>query len=253
MARKKKQEEHENHERWLVSYADFITLLFAFFVSMYAISTVNEGKYKALSESLQSAFTVTTSSAAIFSGTGTGGLGSGLGEVPRLEDGQPPKISNKFRQNFSPDFRRLSKALKSLQGKTNMTLMLDERGIVVRLSQPMLYKGGSAELKPEAYAVLNEIAAVVKTISRSIKIEGHTDNLPVLSKEYPSNWDLSSARALVVLKYLLNEHAFDPTKISASGYGEFRPIATNDTLRGRSKNRRVDIVLLNSYRDDTTP
>ncbi len=219
MARKKKQEEHENHERWLVSYADFITLLFAFFVSMYAISTVNEGKYKALSEALQSAFTVTTSSAAIFSGVGVDGLSTGLGEVPRLEDGQPPKISNRFRQNFSSDFRRLSKALKSLQGKTDMTLMLDERGIVVRLSQPMLYKLGSAELKSEAYEVLNEIAAVVKTISRSIKIEGHTDNLPVLSKEYPTNWDLSSARALVVLKYLLNEPAFDPTKISASGYG----------------------------------
>lgn len=253
MARKKKQEEHENHERWLVSYADFITLLFAFFVSMYAISTVNESKYKALSESLQSAFAVTTSTSAIFSGTGVGGLGGGLGEVPRLEEGEPPKISNRFRQNFSSDFRRISKALKSLQGKTNMTLMLDERGIVVRLSQPMLYKVGSAELKPEAYEVLNEIAAVVKTISRNVKIEGHTDNLPILSKEYPTNWDLSSARALVVLKYLLSKHAFDPTKISASGYGEFRPIATNDTLRGRSKNRRVDIVLLNSYNDDMMP
>ncbi|VAW34592.1 Flagellar motor rotation protein MotB [hydrothermal vent metagenome] len=252
MARKKKQEEHENHERWLVSYADFITLLFAFFVSMYAISTVNEGKYKALSESLQAAFT-TTSTAAIFSGAGTGGTGGGTGEVSRLEAGEPPKISDRFRQNFSPDFKRISRALQSLKGKTNMTLMLDERGIVVRLSQPMLFKAGRAELKSDAYKVLDEIASAIKSTARNIRIEGHTDNIPVQSKEYPTNWDLSSARALVVLKYLLSAHSFDPTKISASGYGEYRPVATNDTLRGRAKNRRVDIVLLNSYREDTTP
>ncbi len=250
MARKKKQEEHENHERWLVSYADFITLLFAFFVSMYAISTVNEGKYKALSESLQAAFTTSTS--AIFSGAGTGGMGGGAGEVSRLKAGEPPSISDRFRQNFSSDFKRISRALQSLKGKTNMTLMLDERGIVVRLSQPMLFKGGSAELKSGAYDVLDEIASAIKSTARNIRIEGHTDNIPVQSKEYPTNWDLSSARALVVLKYLLSAHSFDPTKISASGYGEFRPIATNDTLRGRSKNRRVDIILLNNYREDTT-
>jgi len=134
-----------------------------------------------------------------------------------------------------------------------LTLVLEERGIVVRLSQPMLFKGGSPELREGGYEVLDEIAAAIEGTARSIKIEGHTDNIPVQSEDYPTNWDLSSARALMVLKYLLNTHSFDPTKVSATGYGEFRPIASNDTLRGRSKNRRVDIVLLNSYRDDTTP
>jgi chemotaxis protein MotB len=253
--RKKKPEEHENHERWLVSYADFITLLFAFFTSMYAISTVNEGKYKALSESLQSAFATPTISSvgAIFSGAGTGGLGSGMGEVPRVEEGKPPKISDRFRQNFSPDYRRISKAIARLKGKTGLTLMLEERGIVVRLSQLMLFKGGTSEFRSGAYEALDEIAAAIKGTARAIKIEGHTDNIPAQSDMYPTNWDLSSARALMVLKYLLRSHSFDPTRLSASGYGEFRPIASNDTLRGRSKNRRVDIVLLNNFRDDLTP
>lgn len=253
--RNKKQEEPENHERWLVSYADFITLLFAFFTSMYAISTVSESKYKALSESLQGAFAPPTLSsvAAIFSGSGSGGLGSGMGEVPRVEEGQPPKISDRFRQNFSSDYRRISKAIERLKGKTGLTLMLEERGIVVRLSQPMIFKGGTAELRRGGYLVLDEIAAAIRGTGRNVKIEGHTDNIPARSEKYPTNWDLSSARALMVLKYFIDTHSFDPRKISASGYGEFRPVASNDTLRGRSKNRRVEIVLLNSYRDDLTP
>lgn len=232
MARKKKHEEHENHERWLVSYADFITLLFAFFTSMYAISSVNEGKFRVLSESLAIAFnpTLFTSSRVM--------------EGPRFVKEQRSHIEQPSTALSSSNYQKIQSALKKLESDNRLALVVDEQRITIRLTESSLFEGGTDKLLPEAHPVLDEIAIVLKDLPNSLRVEGHTDNIPVRTAQFPSNWDLSSARAIRILKYFFERHGFDPSKLSAAGYGEFRPVETNDTPVGRAKNRRVDIMVM---------
>ncbi len=234
MARKKRQEEHENHERWLVSYADFITLLFAFFTSMYAISSVNEGKFRVLSESLAIAF-----SHSIYTTTK-------LEAGPTVVRNQRAQLTEKFKKAFTGDYQRLKMLLHKLEETKKLTLLLEERGVVIRISESMMFPPASAEMVEKGYPVIDEIASALKGVPNTIKIEGHTDNVPISTPRYPTNWDLSSARAITILKYLVTKHHFDPTRLFAVGYGEFKPVTSNDTVSGRARNRRVDIVVLNS-------
>ncbi|HHL39732.1 MAG TPA: flagellar motor protein MotD [Deltaproteobacteria bacterium] len=235
MGRKKKHEEHENHERWLVSYADFITLLFAFFTSMYAISSVNEGKFRVLSESLNIAFNPFENYTPADQQRGT-----------RIVTDLRSQVASKFKQSFTRDFKQLKNALSKLDRTSKVQIRLDDRGVIVSISATVLFRPGSAELAPESYAMLDEIARALKDMTGHIRIEGHTDNIPINTPAYPSNWELSSARAITILRYFIDRHGFDPRKLSASGYGEFRPLVSNDTPSGRARNRRIDIILLNS-------
>lgn len=233
MAKKKKHEEHENHERWLVSYADFITLLFAFFTSMYAISTANEGKFRALSDSLSTSFlgpSVITS----------GGRSNG----PSFIESKSRNLSSEFRGLYSDKYDRIKEALKELEKDQKLSFFFDENMLIIRLTESALFMAGSDELVDEAFPVLDEIVAVLKTQPYDVRIEGHTDNIPINTQRFPSNWDLSSARAITILKYFMDKHGFDPVKLSAVGYGEYRPLVSNDTPSGRLKNRRVDIMVL---------
>ncbi|HXI10919.1 MAG TPA: flagellar motor protein MotB [Thermodesulfobacteriota bacterium] len=241
MARKKRAEEHENHERWLVSYADFITLLFAFFVSMYAISSVNEGKFRIMSEALAIAF-----NPSLYTSTK-------MQEGPRFVREQKSHMSHEFKDLNTDNFQKLQTALKKLEKDKMLTLLMDEQKITIRISESTLFAPGTDELVPEAIPVLNEVAAALKDIPNNIRIEGHTDNIPINTVRFPSNWDLSSARGIRILKFLVDTHKYDPRKMSALGYGEYRPIATNDTPEGRSKNRRVDIMVVNGDSLDLEP
>ncbi len=234
MARKKKHEEHENHERWLVSYADFITLLFAFFTSMYAISSVNEGKFRVLSQSLAVSF----NSPIYTTGAHSGG--------PSFVKHDDRHLASDFRGMFSDKYDKIKDALKDLERGKKLTLLYDENALTIRISESVLFKPGNAELITEAHPVLDEVVSVLKTLPYNIRIEGHTDNVPINTPSFPSNWDLSSARAIAILKYFINERGFAPARLSALGYGEYRPIDTNDTPSGRLKNRRVDIMVLTS-------
>lgn len=233
MARKRKHEEHENHERWLVSYADFITLLFAFFTSMYAISSVNEGKFRILSESLAVAF-----NPAVVTSTR-------LQEGPKFVREQRSHVSEEFRDMFANNYQKVQAALSELQANQKLTLMADENKITIRISESMLFEPGTDRIMPGGLAVIDEVAAVLRDLPNSVRIEGHTDNVPVSTPRFPSNWDLSSARALSILKYFIATHGYDPKKLSALGFGEYRPADSNDTPSGRLKNRRVDIMVLN--------
>jgi len=233
MARKKKHEEHENHERWLVSYADFITLLFAFFTSMYAISSVNEGKFRILSESLAIAFNPT-----MFTSTK-------LQEGPRFVKEQRSHVSDEFKDMFTNNYQKIQAALSELEADRKLTLIAEENRITIRISESMLFEPGTDRIMKEGLPVIDEVASVLRELPNSIRVEGHTDNVPVNTERFPSNWDLSSARAITILKYFISEHGYDPRKLSALGFGEYRPVDTNDTPSGRFKNRRVDIMVLN--------
>lgn len=240
MGRKKKHEEHENHERWLVSYADFITLLFAFFTSMYAISTANEGKFRAMSQSLHTAF-----SESIFTTSGQPGGGSSF-----IKDMKPTMLTES--DIYTNKFRKLSDALKEIQKQGRLTLLVEEQKLTIRISEGILFEPSSDEFIKDGLPVLDEIAEILRDTPNSVKIEGHTDNIPTNTERFPSNWDLSSARAVKILKHFISAHKYDPVKLSATGYGEYRPITSNDTPEGRARNRRVDIMVIseNNYKGE---
>jgi len=233
MSKKKKHEEHENHERWLVSYADFITLLFAFFTSLYAMSSVNEGKYRVLSESLAVSFNSSVHN--------SGGKASGVSFVKQGSR----NITSDFRSVFSNKYDKIRDALKELEKNKKLSFIVDEDMLTIRISESVLFTPGADQLIDDAHPVLDEVIAILKGLPNSVRIEGHTDNIPINTERFPSNWDLSSARSIAILKYFIKEHGFEPSRLSALGYGEYRPIDTNDTPSGRLKNRRVDIMVLN--------
>ncbi|MFQ5328951.1 MAG: flagellar motor protein MotB [Thermodesulfobacteriota bacterium] len=227
MARKLRREEPENHERWLVSYADFITLLFAFFTVMYALSSVNESKYTVMSEALGEAFKSTNMEARI------------AGDTPK------DLVSIAFKKRFSSDYRMIHSALARFEEEGKVSLIIEERGVVVTLHEKGLFQPDGAEILSEATLLLDEIGKVLKGMPNHLRIEGHTDNVPLKGGAFSSNWDLSAARALHLLKYITGRYGLNPGKLSATGYGEYRPFASNKTSEGRAKNRRVDIVILN--------
>lgn len=223
--KKKRHEEHENHERWLVSYADFITLLFAFFVVMYSTSSVNEGKFRAVSESAQAAFNPSNYSA------------------KKLEVGPKFQISEKYTARIE-HVAAIKDVLKELEDKRKINIFQDRRGIVIRITDTAIFDSGSAEIRKDVTDAIDSLAGILASMKEHIQVEGHTDNIPIYSAQFPSNWELSSARATSMVRRFIS-HNVDPKRLTAIGYGEYRPIAENDTEDGRAKNRRVDIVILN--------
>nr|WP_314898953.1 flagellar motor protein MotD [uncultured Deefgea sp.] len=251
MARKQRHEEHENHERWLVSYADFITLLFAFFVVMYAISSVNEGKYKVLSNALVDAFKQPQTYAPKVQLDNQAIKGappklmvipapSTLPNNPKLEE-QAQKM-----RGMAGDLRQ---SLGSLidQGKVKVTQ--SKRGIAVEISDSILFDTGRADLQISSQEALLAIASLVQNSDNLIQVEGHTDNQPIRAGQFPSNWELSAARATSVVR-LFEQAGVAPQRMAAIGFGEFRPMDSNDKVQGRAKNRRVTLNILADNKDE---
>jgi chemotaxis protein MotB len=278
--RRKHEEEHANHERWLVSYADFITLLFAFFVVMYAVSSVNEGKYRVLSETLNAVFTVSSRSdepiqvgepprdvlaladgplaprqssleahgnaevtldrgqqADRASGEGRSLHGAGNGGGRFREDGAAQRIADELaislQQYLDDDLVRINRVGDRIE---------------IEMKERMLFGSGDARLSREALGSLREMANTLKRIPSHLQVEGHTDNVPIASAAFPSNWELSAARAASVVHYLARA-GVEPWRMSAVGLGEHRPVAENGDAKGRAANRRVTIVVLTGQRD----
>ncbi|EKE02404.1 MAG: hypothetical protein ACD_20C00392G0004 [uncultured bacterium] len=247
--RKKHAEEHENLERWLVSYADFITLLFATFVVLYALSQVDLAKFKDLKESLQVAFSgakVIQGGDGMMEKSGDSVLSQGSDDssvVPLFENAKAKMEENSFND--------LMKEINELRGKNELDgvdTRLDERGLVINLVDSLFFNSGSAEIRKEAYPSLRKIGEMLKKkfSEYSMRVEGHTDNVPVKSSIFPSNWELSSARAASVIRFMTGNFDFSKARFSAVGYSDSVPVAPNDTYEGRSKNRRVEIVILKS-------
>jgi len=293
MARKPKHEEHENHERWLVSYADFITLLFAFFVVMYSISSVNEGKYRVLSDAVVAAFKSPQKSLKPIQ------VGN-VARAPQSSHLEYRKTTNPIPVPESPlklpsraskqegeileeevDFSEFQMAEERLtqegtginndKGKSDsdpggveaqlsslasevqaamqplidrdlITLKRNRRWLQIEINTSILFASGSAQMQEQSIPILEALSRILAAFPNVMRIEGFTDNLPIKSQIYPSNWELSAARAASVVR-LFSAEGIAPERMAAIGYGEFRPVANNDTHEGRVKNRRVVVVV----------
>lgn len=243
--RRKRSVDNDNHERWLISYADFVTLLFAFFVVMYSISAVNEEKYKAFSTSLETAFyekkrkleekesiQVAAQSVAI----------KPLPEANPILDGIAKDLAEE-RKQLQLVSEQLTLSLDSLINENMVSIKKNDFWIELELNSELLFLSGEAELAARSKPVLKKIANEFKALSNAINVEGHTDINPINTLKFPSNWELSSARATRVLQEFVAQ-GIDPARLSATGYGEYHPVADNKIEQGRFKNRRVVILLV---------
>lgn len=264
MARRRRQEEHENHERWLVSYADFMTLLFAFFVVMYALSSVNEGKYKTLSQSLMTAFHSPARTLEPIQ----------VGELSRARIQNPMAIENMSRnaalseqlingEGLLGDMgfiredetsvldvitSRIVEEMRPLIEQDSITIRRTDLWLEIELNTSIFFASASVELFPAAQDTLRKLARVLRPYPNAIRVEGFTDSLPINTELFESNWELSASRATRVVR-LFAEEGVSPARMAAVGFGEHRPIADNRTAEGRSQNRRVSLIVLAGHDD----
>jgi chemotaxis protein MotB len=237
ITRRVRRDDKKNLDRWLLTYADLITLLLAFFVVMYSLSKVDAKKFgkmqEALSGILNGGPAAISQGAKVIAIPDTGGA-LNLVKLQSLGDA-------------------VKEGAKQMEKDKLINTEVAERGLVIHIMEQALFRSGSAELGPEAREVLDLMALKLSDMPNHIRIEGHTDNHPINTARYPSNWELSSDRSTQVLRYLTEAHQFDPKKMSALGFGEFRPIADNDSDENRAKNRRVDIVVLTEEMSGAEP
>lgn len=251
MARRRQPEEPASHDRWLVSYADFITLLFAFFVVMYSISQVNEEKYRVLSDALTETFSraaITVPAAAEAPSAGAAQLTAAPPlpiELP-VQRVASQQADGGATDSLSPELRRISDGieaeLSSLLDQRLVTLRGNQEWLEIELSSSLLFASGDALLSNDALLLLGRIAAILRGQGFAVRVEGFTDNVPIGSAGYPSNWALSAARATSVVELFIEE-GFAPFQLMAAGYGEFQPIADNQSAEGRARNRRVVLMV----------
>jgi chemotaxis protein MotB len=227
--------DEENTDRWLISYADFITLLFAFFVVMYSISSVNLGKYRVLSDSVSSAFRK-TGGTDVLPGTQ---LGISVQRAP-ISLGTEGQAGYRAMSDTAVE---IEKRMKDWINKGQIAVRGNEKWLEVEINTSILFGSGSAELSAPARDILTSLSDAFKGSGNPLYVAGYTDNVPISTVKYPSNWELSSARAASVVR-LMAEAGIDPGRMGVIGFGEFRPITPNDNARERQKNRRVVIRIL---------
>ncbi|MDD3237430.1 MAG: flagellar motor protein MotB [Candidatus Gastranaerophilales bacterium] len=249
MGRKKPPEEHENLERWLVSYGDFITLLFATFVVLYALSQTDAGQFEKLGASLEGAFNPSIIE-------GSSGMMDGQGESPIDSKSADSIMESLLLEYISPkyeqtSFEKIEEEIQKLINKKELSgveAKIDDRGLIITLSEKaLLFQPGSATINPEAKVKLDKIGAIIgqKFILHLIRVEGHTDSDPLTSDDkYPSNWELSAARASSIIRYLILRFNYKPELFTAVGFADTRPKVPNTSAANKVKNRRVDIVVL---------
>jgi chemotaxis protein MotB len=256
MARRKKTHgEQENHERWLVSYADFITLLFAFFVVMFASSQTDKAKAKQVSDSVKEAIEdggIQAKVREVLGGTvdekGNGNAQfRGPGGVQRMKN--PPKVEPdekpKVEAELLPSLTYLNKELEDAIKAGKVEVHLEPRGLVISLRQAAFFPSGEDTIAPDTFSTVQKIAEVIGKLRNLVRLEGHTDAIPIHTARFDSNWDLSAKRAIAMMKLLTGNFELPKDRFSIAGYAETAPVDTNDTAEGRGHNRRVDIVILN--------
>jgi chemotaxis protein MotB len=241
--RRKRAPEPENHERWLVSYADFITLLFAFFVMMYANSQVDKVKARQISESFRAAIDegrVKQAFHRLIAGQAPSDSPS-----PMAPPSAPPPPQKPHEVELLPSLRQLRKDLDKEISSGRLEVRLEKRGLVISLRESAFFPPGNDQLEPSASGSLATIAAAIRDLPNPVRLEGHTDALPIHTARFRSNWDLSAARAVAVLEIFRDRFGIPAERMAVSGFAETAPVASNETPEGRARNRRVDVVVLN--------
>ncbi|MBY0502595.1 MAG: OmpA family protein [Bryobacteraceae bacterium] len=272
MARKVKHPEHANHERWLVSYADFITLLFAFFVVMFATSHADKDKQKvvaaAVKEAINQGTLVTT--VAGFLGKSKDNQDIHLREAkpyqgapqePKVpenkKDKTPPPPKESAAQaavvELLPSFQALSGDLQKEIADGKLDVSLEPRGLVVSMKEAAFFPAASDAINQEAYPIIEKVADSIRKLKNPVRLEGHTDAIPIRSKRFPSNWSLAAARSIAMLELLEQKFGVSRGNMAVAGYADTVPIADNGSAEGRAKNRRVDIIILNQFGLATEP
>ena len=233
--KRNRETEHENLERWLLTYSDLITLLLGLFVILYASSRVDMAKYKEVISAFVNLF------------------GGGPASVGNLS-GESGVMNNQSMESSEKESRQMEKKVEAAVGEAlkagGAIVTHDERGVTVHFLEKFMFDVGKAEIYDNAFPVLDTLGFLLQSIPNRIHIEGHTDNTPINTAQYPSNWHLSAARALSVGYYLLQNYQIRPEKVSIIGDGQYRPLVPNDTPLHKAENRRVDIVILNSTTKD---
>lgn len=260
MSRRKRAAGHANHERWLVSYADFITLLFAFFVVLYASAQVDHRKVGKLALAIQVAFqelgVFPASSAKLpldmsepmpLSTVQAIENAKHNTEVGRVANPVDPPGTSSEEANLTTLQMELQQALQHEIAVHAVALHRETEGLVISLREFGFFDSGSADLQPSALPALDRIASILAVRTCRLRIEGHTDNVPIHTAQMASNWELSTARATELVRLLIVRYRFSPQRLSAAGYAEYHPIASNETLSGRAQNRRVDVVILSEH------
>ncbi len=245
-------QEEEAGEAWLLPYSDLMTLLLAVFIVLFAVSKIDAEKAQQISEQFAGTMMDKSYAAGVASGAGSSEAGASTGGPLNIE-------TQSELESFMGEYEL--KKLETLKAELDTKLhnqgmdqsvstMIDMRGLVIRLNNAIFFDSGSAEIKKQSEDTLVEVAGFLNTIDNYIRVEGHTDNVPIRRSNYPSNWELSTARAVNVVKIFINKCNFSPDKLIAVGYGEFKPVADNDTPEGRAKNRRIDVIVLSSKYDN---
>lgn len=249
--RARKQEEHPTHERWLVSYADFMTLLFAFFVVLYATSSQNEEKEKKFENSVRASFKMIGGGEGNHTGDNSNRNGSApLGQLfDPLEMIQRRDVGSGELEDYIEQI--LQKNMTEAERKATISsIRHDQLGVRISLSAATVFPSGSAKIRLPALRTLDKIAGILKITNRNIVIEGHTDDLALVGGNLESNWELAGLRATSVVRYLIKYQKIDPKRLSATSYADQRPVAPNTTEENRSQNRRIEILIVNKATDD---
>lgn len=246
MSRKKQHAAHENHERWLVSYADFITLLFAFFVVMFASSQTDKAKAQAVSDSVKSALEnggVKAVAREVLGGT-VDDKGKGNAQMKGPGGAKKEKTPETVAE-LLPSMVYLTKALDAEIKAGKLELRMEGRGLVLSLRQAAFFPSGTDTVDPQTYPTVDKIAQVIRDLPNQVRLEGHTDSRPIHTARFRNNWDLSAARGIAMLELLSGKYGIPENRFAIGGYADTVPIEPNDTDEGRARNRRVDVVILN--------
>ncbi|MDK2902720.1 MAG: chemotaxis protein MotB [Clostridiales bacterium] len=240
MARKRGNDEENKSPSWLTTYGDMMSLLLIFFIFLFSFSNIDAQKFKAMVASLQASLGVLDGGRSMSSAPATGG-----------DEGQDlAQRTNEPQDEFEALYEDIQMYIQQNNISATVAITENKMEILLRFKDNVLFESGKADIIPSALPVLNNIAGVLKTYQKQIggvRIEGHTDNVPIHTVMFPSNWELSTARAVTVLRYFVEQQHLPPEMLSAVGYGEYHPVATNDTIEGRAKNRRVDIVITRTW------
>jgi chemotaxis protein MotB len=259
MSRKAKAAHHENHERWLVSYSDFITLMFAFFVVMFASSQSDKSRAQQVSDSVTKALQegkLTAVVAAVLGGTvDDKGIGNAMKKGPGGAKTELPKVKKEDLAvvDLLPSLQYLSTQLKQEIASGKLQVRLEARGLIVSLTEAAFFESGEDSINPATYASIGKIAETIKRLPNSVRLEGNTDSVPIHNSRFHNNWELSAARSIAMLELLVSRFGVPESQLAVVGYADTNPMEPNDTVENRARNRRVDIVILTKTGNQSEP